>query len=70
LHDSRGESVLDMYEFDDELLDDWQDILQDNDMFDMIVEHLSLSQLQDSFIDERDMSSDSQDEEIIVSVLK
>ncbi|CAB4040966.1 mediator of RNA polymerase II transcription subunit 34-like [Paramuricea clavata] len=70
LHDSRGESVLDMYEFDDELLDDWQEILQDNDMFDMIVENLSLSQLQDSLIDERDMSSDSQDEEIIVSVLK
>ena len=70
LHDSRGESVLDMYEFDDELLDDWQEVLQDNDMFDMIVENLSLSQLQDSLIDERDMSSDSQDEEIIVSVLK
>ncbi|CAB4010242.1 Hypothetical predicted protein [Paramuricea clavata] len=59
-----------MYEFDDELLDDWQEILQDNDMFDMIVENLSLSQLQDSLIDEHDMSSDSQDEEIIVSVLK
>jgi hypothetical protein len=59
-----------MYEFDDELLDDWQEVLQDNDMFDMIVENLSLSQLQDSLIDERDMSSDSQDEEIIVSVLK
>ncbi|CAB4042204.1 Hypothetical predicted protein [Paramuricea clavata] len=61
LHDSRGESVLDMYEFDDELLDDWQEILQDNDMFDMIVENLTLSQLQNSLIDERDMSSDSQD---------
>jgi hypothetical protein len=70
LHDSRGESVLDMYVFDDELLNDWQEILQDNDMFDMIVENLSLSQLQDSLIDERDMSSYSQDEEIIVPVLK
>jgi hypothetical protein len=39
-------------------------------MFDMIVENLSLSQLQDSLIDERDMCSDSQDEEIIVPVLK
>ena len=58
----RRESVSDVYEFDDELLDDWQEILLDNDMYDMIIENLSLSQIQDSLIDECDMSSsDSQD---------
>ena len=65
----RIESVSDVCEFDDERLDDWQEILQDNDMYDMIIENLSLSQIQDSLIDECDMSSDSQDE-CMVAVLE
>ena len=32
------------YEFDDEFMDEWDEILQDNELFDMIVENISLSQ--------------------------
>ena len=31
-------------EFDDEFMDEWNEILQDNELFDMIVENISLSQ--------------------------
>ena len=31
-------------EFDDEFMDEWDEILQDNELFDMIVENISLSQ--------------------------
>ena len=69
-HDMRRESVSDVCEFDDELLDDWQEILQDNDMYDMIIENLSLSQIQDSLIDECDMSSSDSQDECMVAVLE
>ena len=38
--------------FDDELLDEQNEILQDEELFDMIVDNLSLSQLQSSLFDE------------------
>ena len=38
--------------FDDELLDEQNEILQDDELFDMIVDNLSLSQLQSSLFDE------------------
>ena len=34
--------------FDEELLDEWNEILQDDELFDMIVDNLSLSQLHSS----------------------
>ena len=39
------------YDFDEEFLDEWNEILQDNDLFDMIVDNLSLSQLENSFLE-------------------
>ena len=38
--------------FDDELLDEQNEILQDEDLFDLIVDNLSLSQVQGSLFDE------------------
>ena len=69
-HDMRRESDSDVCKFDDELLDDWQEILQDNDMYDMIIENLSLSQIQDSLIVECDMSSSDSQDECMVAVLE
>ena len=39
------------YDFD-EFLDQWNELLQDDELFDMIMENLSLSQLQLSLVDE------------------
>ena len=39
------------YDFD-EFLDEWNELLQDDELFDMIMENLSLSQLQLSLVDE------------------
>ena len=38
------------YDFDDELLDEWNEFLQDDDLFDMILDNLSLSQIDDSLL--------------------
>ena len=38
--------------FDDELLDEQNEILQDEDLFDLIVDNLFLSQVQGSLFDE------------------
>ena len=45
--------------FDDELLDEWNEILQDDELFDMIVDNLSLSQLQSSMFEEEHVSDGS-----------
>ena len=42
----------DNYVFDEELLDEWNEILQDDELFDMIVDNLSLSQLHSSMCEE------------------
>jgi len=39
------------YDFDEELLDEWNEILQDNDLIDMIVDNLSISQLENSLLE-------------------
>jgi len=49
----------DNYVFDDELLDEWDEILQDDELFDMIVDNLSLSQLHSSMFEEEHFSSES-----------
>ena len=51
----------DGYEFDDELLDEWQELLQDDDLYEMIVDNLSLSQLENSALEEEN-DNDSDDE--------
>ena len=45
--------------FDDELQDEQNEILQDEELFDMIVDNLSLSQLQSSLFDEGHISDES-----------
>ena len=49
----------DNYVFDDELLDEWDEILQDDELFDMIVDNLSLSQLHSSMFEEEHFSNES-----------
>ena len=45
------------YDFDDEFLDEWNELLHDDELFDMIMENLSLSQLQLSLVDEENNTS-------------
>ena len=45
--------------FDDELLYEWNEILQDDEIFDMILDNLSLSQLQSSLFEEERVSDGS-----------
>ena len=51
----------DNYVFDEELLDEWNEILQDDELFDMIVDNLSLSQLHSSMCEEEHISDGSID---------
>ena len=48
-------------DFDEEFPDEWQEVLQDDDFFDMVFDNLSLSQLENSFLDNENASSDSQE---------
>lgn len=49
------------YDFDEEFLDEWQEVFHDDDFFDMVFDNLSLSQLENSFLDNENASSDSQE---------
>ena len=51
----------DNYEFDNVLLYEWQKFLQDDDLYEMVVDNLSLSQLESSALEE-DNANDSDDE--------
>ena len=54
-------------EFDDEFMDEWDEIFQDNELFDMIVDNMSLSQLDGSIsmLEETlDNSTESLDDEM------
>ena len=51
----------DSYEFDNELLDEWNDILQDDELYEMIVDNLSLSQLQSSALEEENANESCHD---------
>ena len=57
------------YDFDEEFLDEWQEVLQDDDFFDMVFDNLSLSQLENSFQDNENASSDSQEMGVPSAVL-
>ena len=58
------------YDFD-EFLDKWNELLQDDELFDMIMENLSLSQLQLSLVDEEiNGSSDLLEDGVPTAVLQ
>lgn len=58
-HDLLSDNNDDGNVFDDELLDEWNEILQDDEIFDMILDNLSLSQLQSSLFEEEHVSDGS-----------
>ena len=45
------------YDFDDELLDEWSGILLDDELFDLFIDNISLTQLQDSLLQEEHNAS-------------
>ena len=51
----------DNFEFDDDLLDEWHEFLQDDELYDMILDNLSLSQLESSVLEENASDSDNDD---------
>lgn len=51
----------DNFEFDDDLLDEWHELLQDDELYDMILDNLSLSQLESSVLEENASDSDNDD---------
>lgn len=57
------------YDFDEELLDEWNEILQDNDLFDMIVDNLSLSQLENSLLEIEPDCNNLEETEVLLAVL-
>lgn len=57
------------YDFDEELLDDWNEFIQDDDLFDMIVDNLSLSQLEDTLPELEAECDNSQEAEVPTAVL-
>ena len=56
--------------FDDELMDEWNEVLQDDDLFDMIVNNLLFSQLENSQLEEVHVSDDSREVEVPRPVLE
>lgn len=57
------------YDFDEELLDEWNEFIQDDDLFDMIVDNLSLSQLDNTLPELEAECDNSQEAEIPTAVL-
>ena len=57
------------YDFDDEFLDEWDDIFQDDELFDMVINNLSLSQLDTSIsvLEDKGNSSESAEDEMDVA---
>ena len=48
----------DNHEFDDELLDEWHEFLQDDELYEMIVDSMSLSHLESSALKEENANDD------------
>lgn len=57
------------YDLDEELLDEWNEFLQDDDIFDMILDNLSLSQHEDSLLEQEPVCNNSQEIEVPSAVL-
>ena len=51
----------DNFEFDDDLPDEWHEFLPDDELYDMILDNLSLSQLESSVLEENASDSDNDD---------
>ena len=56
------------YDFDEELLDEWNEFLQDDHLFEMILDNLSLSQIDDSLLEQEPVCN-SQETELPSAVL-
>ena len=56
------------YDADEELLDEWNEFLQDDDLFEMILDNLSLSQIDDSLLEQEPVCN-SQETELPSAVL-
>jgi len=48
----------DNHEFDDKLLDEWHEFLQDDELYEMIVDNMSLSHLESSALKEENANDD------------
>ena len=60
----------DQYDFADEFMDEWNELLQDDELFDMIIENMSLSKLRSSLIEEEiNASSDMLEDGVPRAVL-
>ena len=69
-HDLLSDNNDDGNVFDDELLDEWNEILQDDEIFDMILDNLSLSQLQSSLFEEEHVSDGSLEAGVLSTALE
>ena len=52
----------DNYEFDDELLDEWHEFLQDDELYEMTVDSMSLSHLESSALEEENANDSCNDD--------
>ena len=52
------------HDFDKVLLDEWNEFLQHDDLFDTIVDNFSLSQLETSLLGQEPVSNESQETEV------
>ncbi|KAL9977310.1 hypothetical protein ACROYT_G014700 [Oculina patagonica] len=57
------------YDFDEEILVEWKEFIQDDDLFDMIVDNLSLSQLENTSPELEAECNNSQEAEVPTAVL-
>ena len=60
----------DSYEFDDDLLDEWNEFLEDDELYEMIVDNLSLSQLQSSGLEDDNANGSCNDDVMAPAVLR
>lgn len=58
----------DNYEFDDELLDEWHELLHGDELYEMIVDNMPLSRLESSALEEEN-ASDSCDDDVMPPVV-
>ena len=57
------------YEFDDELLDEWHEFLQDDELYEMIVDNMSLSYLENSALEEENANDSCNDDDVMPPVV-
>ena len=57
------------YEFDDELLDEWHEFLQDDELYEMIVDNMSLSHLENSALEEENANDSCNDDDVMPPVV-